>query len=90
MDDKELREHLQNIRNEIDSTQATDGEGSRLLQDLDADIRAYLDRPEGDADPLHPFFIQRLQGALYHFEATHPNLTSAISSLLNSLSSSGI
>jgi hypothetical protein len=39
---------------------------------------------------LHPSIVQRLEGALNHFEVTHPDLTTMISKLLDSLSNAGI
>ncbi|MCX6039132.1 MAG: DUF4404 family protein [Chloroflexi bacterium] len=39
---------------------------------------------------LHPSIVQGLEGAVNHFEATHPDLTMLISKLLDSLSNAGI
>jgi hypothetical protein len=90
MEHQELRKHLQHIQDEIQNAQSTDAEGSRMLSDLEQDIRAFLDNPDGKAEALHPSLVERLQGTLYHFEATHPGLTTAITRLLSSLSSAGI
>jgi Domain of unknown function (DUF4404) len=90
MDNNELRKHLQQLHDEIKNTKTVDEKGDKLLRDLDEDLRAFLDRPESDPSSLQPSLVQRLEGALYHFEATHPGLTTLIGKLLAFLSNSGI
>jgi hypothetical protein len=90
MDNEELREHLQDIHQEIEKTQTVDKNGSELLRDLDVDIRALLERSGELPGQLHPSLVRRLEGALNHFEITHPDLTLLISRLLESLSNAGI
>jgi uncharacterized alpha-E superfamily protein len=90
MDDNELRKLLQQLRDEINSTQTVDEEGSELLRDLDADISALLNRLGENHVQVHPSFMQRLENALNHFEVIHPELTILISRLLDSLSNTGI
>jgi hypothetical protein len=90
MDNKKSRKLLQHLHDEIKKTRAVDEKGSALLRDLEGDIRALLERSEGSPVQVHPSIVQRLQGALNHFEATHPDLTMLISKLLDSLSNAGI
>jgi len=90
MDDKELSKLLLQLHDEINNTRTVDEKGTELLRDLDGDIRDLLERSEGNPVPLHPSIIQRLEGALNHFEVTHPDLTTLISKLLDSLSNAGI
>jgi hypothetical protein len=90
MDDKELRKNLHQLHDEIKKTQAVDEKGRKLLRDLDGELRALLERSEETPMQVHPSIIQRLEGALDHFEVTHPDLTMLISRLLDSLSTAGI
>jgi hypothetical protein len=90
MDNNELRKSLHQLHDEIKNTQTVDEKGSELLRDLDGDIRALLNRSEENPVRLHPSFVQRLEGTLYHFEVSHPSLTTLISKLLDSLSNAGI
>ena len=90
MDNKKSRKLLQQLHDEINKTQAVDDKGSELLRDLEGDIRALLERSEGNSEPVHPSIVQRLENALEHFEATHSDLTTLISKLLDSLSNVGI
>ncbi len=90
MDNKELRKLLHQLHDEIKNTRTVDEKGSELLRDLEGELRALLERSEGNPVQLHPSIVQGLEGALNHFEATHPDLTMLISKLLDSLSNVGI
>jgi hypothetical protein len=90
MDNKKSRELLQQLHDEINNTQTVDEEGSELLRDLDGDIRELLERSEEQQMQLHPSVIQRLESALSHFEVTHPDLTTLISKVVDSLSNAGV
>ena len=90
MDNNELRKLLNQLHDQINITESVDEKSSEVLRDLDGDIRALLERSEGTPVQLHPSLVQRLEGALDHFEVTHPDLTMLISRLLESLSNAGI
>ena len=90
MDNKKSRELLQQLHDEINNTQTVDEEGSELLRDLDGDIRELLERSEEQQGQVHPSVIQRLESALSHFEVTHPELTTLISKVVDSLSNAGV
>ena len=90
MDNKELRKLLDQLHDEIKNTRAVDEKGSELLRDLEGDIRTLLERSEENPVQLHPSIVQRLEGALNHFETTHHDLTMLISKMLDSLSNAGI
>lgn len=90
MDDKEFRKLLQQIHDEIETTQTVDNKGSELLRDLDGDIRALLERSEVNTTDEHPSLVNNLEDSLSHFEVDHPSLTQLISRLLDSLSNAGL
>jgi hypothetical protein len=90
MDDKKSRKLLQQLHDEINNTQTVDEKGSELLKDLDGDIRALLERSEDHPMQVHSSFVQRLESTFSHFEVTHPELTTLISKLLDTLSNAGI
>jgi chromosome condensin MukBEF complex kleisin-like MukF subunit len=90
MDNKQSRKLLQELHDEINNTETVDDEGSELLRDLDGDIHALLDRSEEQLVQVHPSVIQRLESALSHFEVTHPELTTLISKVVDSLSNAGV
>jgi hypothetical protein len=90
MDNEELRKLLQLLHDEIKNTRTVDEKGSQLLHDLEGDISTLLERSEENPVQVHPSVVQRLESVLSHFEVTHPDLTTLISKLLDSLSSTGI
>jgi len=89
--DQNLRELLERLHNELEQTEAIDESGNEMLRHLDADIRQRLEssgakkEPETD-DPI----LERLQGTIDHFEATHPSLTLTLSEMMTILSNAGI
>jgi NurA-like 5'-3' nuclease len=90
MDKKGLDQLLNQLHEEIKNTKAVDEKGTDLLRALEADIQSLLNRSEESQSQVRPSTIKNLQNALDHFEVTHPNLTAAISELLESLSNAGI
>ena len=88
MTDKNLRDLLAGLHDELQRTESVDEKGRNLLRDLDADIRALLERSgEADADDS---VLERFQSAMDHFEITHPKLTMALSEMMNALNNAGI
>jgi hypothetical protein len=90
MDNKQSRQLLQQLHDEINNTQTIDEKGSELLRDLDEDIRALLERSDEESLQVHPSIVHRLESAISHFEVTHPDLTDLISKVTNSLSNAGV
>jgi Domain of unknown function (DUF4404) len=90
MDDKELRDLIEQLHNEIQNTKSLDKKGQELLSHLDSDIRELLGQSGGEGVHLRQYTIQRLKDGLAHFEVTHPALTTLISNLLESLSNAGV
>jgi hypothetical protein len=90
MDNKELDQLLHKLHDEIERTTSVDEKGSELLSDLEGDIRTLLERSQENPVKVHPSIVQRLESALNQFEVTHPDLTTLISNLLDSLSAAGL
>lgn len=91
MDDEELRELLEELHQKIETTNSVDEKGRELLSHLSVDIRNLLERTGHDS-PLYSNRLEmgRLEESIRHFEVTHPNLTAALSQLLNILNNAGI
>ncbi len=90
MDNKELDKLLHQLHDEIQRTTSIDGKGSEMLRDLQEDIRTLLEHSQDGPVTVHPSMVQRLERALNQFEVTHPDLTTLISNLLDSLSAAGL
>jgi hypothetical protein len=88
--DKDLRTLLKELHDEIETTQAVDEDGSKLLIDLEADIAKLLERSGEKPVEAKLTDFQDLSSIITHFEVTHPNLTGLISKLSEFLSSVGI
>ena len=88
MTDKKLTELLEELHNELDSTEAVDDKGRELLRALNADIQELLERSAGrrSADSL----LERLQDTIDHFEDTHPAFTTTLSHIMTALNNAGI
>ena len=91
MDDRELREMLEDLHKKIESTNSVDEKGRELLSHLSVDIRNLLERT-GHEEQLRgtKWEIGRMEESIRHFEVTHPNLTAALSQLLTTLNNAGI
>jgi hypothetical protein len=88
MNNQELDDLLAKLHKEIEGIQSVDEKGQDLLRDLSSDIRELLERTEGKK--AAPSMLERMETSIDHFEVTHPELTSALSSLFTILSNAGI
>ena len=88
MKNQELDELLAKLHNEIEGIQSLDEKGQELLRDLSADIQELLGRTE--EKKAAPSMMERMETSIDYFEVTHPELTSALSSLFRILSNAGI
>ncbi len=87
MTDRKLRHQLQTLHDEIQKTRKVDATGQKLLRDIDGHIHELLARSEVEPRPA---LTRGLEDAIRHFEVTHPELTTALSDLLATLSNAGI
>ena len=91
MNDDELRKLLEELHRKIEATDSVDEKGRELLSHLSVDIRNLLERT-GHGEQLRgsKWEVGRMEESVRHFEDTHPNLTIALSQLLNALNNAGI
>jgi len=88
MNNTELVELLEKLHKEIEGTQSVDEHGQELLRELSADIQELLGSTE--EKKAASSMLERMETSIDHFEVTHPELTSALSSLFTILSNAGI
>ncbi len=88
MNNSELVELLEKLHKEIEGTQSVDEQGQELLRELSADIQELLGSTE--EKKAASSMLERMETSIDHFEVTHPELTSALSSLFTILSNAGI
>ncbi len=82
-----LEELSQQIHTELASIDNLDDRKREMLQHLQVDIAAALDRCEEEQEPN---LIDRLDEAVDEFEVSHPGLTATIGHVMDILSNSGI
>lgn len=87
MNTPEFHTLLEQLRRELETAGPMDDKGRELLQAIDADIHALLERSENASLPST---LSRLNDAIAHFEVEHPGLTAALSQIFASLSNAGI
>lgn len=85
MSSEHLRELLAELQSELARTEAVDDSSRELLRDVDADIRAALERTDG-----HESLGDRLRETVERFEGTHPQLSEAVGRVLDALVKMGI
>jgi len=90
MNDQERCRLLEKVRDEIEAARSVDEQERTLLRDLDADIRALLERCEAEEAPTHPQIFERLEDAIDSLAVNHPTLTAALSNMLTTLSNAGV
>jgi hypothetical protein len=77
------RELLEQLHNDLDQIEPTDEKGQQILAETRAEIQRAMDNND---DSLN----ERLEDALTHFEGTHPDLTNALTVIIDSLSNMGL
>lgn len=90
MNDQELCQLLEKVRDEIEAAQSVDEKERALLRDLDADIRELLERCEAEQAQTHPLLLQRLEEAVDSLAINHPTLTATLSNMMTTLSNAGV
>lgn len=86
-----LKAHLKTIHANLAGADEVDEELQDLLRQLDADIKALLERrPEDEADSTTYGLAERSQEITAKFAAQHPRLEPALRELGNILASMGI
>ncbi len=90
MDEKRLRKTLERLNDEIDHAQNMDEKGKALLERTRADVQRLLRQAEADPSASHADTASRLEETIAYLEATHPQLTLAMTDLLDILSNAGI
>ena len=88
MPTSKLRQHLAELREEIDRADAGDHEALSALRDLAVHIERELDEEKriGDARQL----VEDIESSVSGFEASHPNLTAILNNILVLLGGMGV
>jgi len=90
MEKNELNSLLDKLHSQIEQTSTLGQAEVAKLRDLEVDIRALLDRAQGQTVEPQTSLLQQLEEDINVFEATHPTLSSALSEVMAILSNAGI
>lgn len=90
MPKKKYRQSLQDLHAQISKTKPVDKEMAGELKELTHDIRRILEHPGESPFELHHELLNKLEGMVTRFEATHPTLTTSMRGVINTLNSLGI
>ena len=83
------RATLEQLQRELTHARSDGRQVQALLDDLAEDVRILLATPEGE-HLQHETLKHDLEEAIGEFEVSHPELTSMISNVVNSLATMGI
>ncbi len=86
MSQERLRETLEALQQELESTQPSDEAARENLREAAGAIDAWLER----AEPVDESLGDRLRDAVARFEGEHPTLASTIQRVVDALSDLGI
>jgi len=86
MPERELRENLESLQQQLAGDPPLDPEARNQLADLAREIEAVL----GDGPSEAPSLIDRLRAATEHFEESHPDLTAVTGRIADLLARMGI
>ncbi len=90
MGDQDSDKLLQQLHDTISNIEEVDDKGCEILEDLDQDIRALLERSGKTPALVHPSVFQRLDQAVDYFGASHPDLAALLEKVMSSLSNAGV
>lgn len=84
------QETLTRLQEQLKQVIPADEDSRQRLEDTQLDIREALERMKSDQPDDTTTLVERLQKAVYEFEGEHPEIATAISTVLNSLSNMGL
>jgi len=89
MPERRLRETLDELHRELESTESVEAADRAALERVARDLHELLDREEHEPEE-HESLLDQLREATQRFEEEHPSLTAAINRVATALSNIGI
>jgi hypothetical protein len=86
----ELQNLLKKLRIEINNIKVVDKSSVEMLNKMKAEIDKALKQSETDHGIEKSSLIERLEKAVEHFEASHPELTAKMNNVINFLNNLGL
>jgi ABC-type transporter Mla subunit MlaD len=86
MSREDLRRQLEQLQSELANTSSRDPRTREMLERLQADVRGALADDSADTSSLRA----KLEDAVAHFEATHPDLARTLAQVIDALALWGL
>jgi prefoldin subunit 5 len=86
----ELQNLLKKLRIEINNIKVVDKSSIEMLNKMKTEIDNALKQSETDEGIEKSSLIERLEKAVEHFEASHPELTARMNNVINVLNNLGL
>ena len=86
----DLQNLLKKLRTEINNIKVADKSSVEMLNNMKMEIDNALKRSENDQGIEKSSLLERLELAVEHFEASHPELTAKINNVINVLNNLGL
>lgn len=86
----ELQNLLKKLRIEIDNIQVVDKSSVEMLNKMKTEIDKVLKQSENDQEIEKSSLLEKLEKAVEHFEAAHPELTAKMNNVINFFNNVGL
>ena len=90
MEQKQFRQILQQLHNELENTNSIDESDRELLYKIKNDIQQLLDKSDEYEIRRHYTIIKQLTDIIHYFEKSHPKLALTLKQVIDTLSNMGI
>ena len=90
MEQKQFRQILQQLHNELENTNSIDESDRELLYKIKNDIQQLLDKSDEYETRRHYTIIKQLTDIIHYFEKSHPKLALTLKQVIDTLSNMGI
>jgi hypothetical protein len=90
MNNADLKEHLNNLHQELTTVEAVDEDSQRLLVKIRNDVQVLLAHKSGGPTHQHAPIKERLAESARHFDTSHPALAATIRNVVSALNTMGI
>ena len=90
MEEKQFRQMLEQLHEELKNTHSVNENARELLYTVKNDIQQLLNKSDGYGAGQHHSLINQLTTAIHYFEKSHPKLALALKQVIDILSNMGI
>ncbi len=90
MPKKKYHETIKNFQKKLESIKSQEDTPTGKIDEIQGYIQELLNGTDKEHEEIHGSLITVLEGAVRHFQISHPDLTALISTVINDLNAIGI